>query len=61
MKRVVWVSYELDNIFSSFKYENSSLVVNNIVFFLKTKKVNFHDQLKRLICGFQTSLVYHKI
>lgn len=63
MKRVVWVSYELNNIFSSFKYdENFSLVVNNIkCFSLKKKIVNFHDQLKKLICRFQTSVVYHKI
>lgn len=43
MKRVVWVSYELNNIFSSFKYdENFSLVVNNIkCFSLKKKNSEF--------------------
>lgn len=48
--RVVWVSYELNDIFSSFKYdENFSLVGKNIIRhpFLEKKIAYFHNSLRK--------------
>ena len=49
--RVVWVSYELNDIFSSFKYdENFSLVGKNIIrhpSFLEKKIAYFHNSLRK--------------